>query len=40
MMQQMMEQRGNLSPALAVGQTPFVRVAGEMIMNSNFSWSE
>ncbi len=37
MMQQMQTGRENLSPALAVGQTPFVRVAGEMIMNNSES---
>ena len=34
---QTQEQGKNLSPALAVGQTPFVRVAGAMIMNNNDS---
>jgi len=33
--QQMQEQSENLTPALAVGQTPFVRVACSMIMNNN-----
>lgn len=37
MMQQMQMQRQNLTPAFAVGQTPFVRVAGEMILNNNDS---
>jgi tetratricopeptide (TPR) repeat protein len=36
-MQQMQEQYENLSPAHAVGQTSFVRVVGEMIMNINDS---
>jgi hypothetical protein len=39
-MQQTQEQSENLSPASAVGQTPFVRVAGEMIMNNNDSLGE
>jgi len=38
--QQAQEQSENLSPARAVGQTPFVRVAGEMIMNNNASWNQ
>jgi hypothetical protein len=41
MMQQMQGRSENLSPALAVAQTPFVRVAGEMILNNNNNyWSE
>lgn len=41
-MEEMQSQRENLSPALAVGQTPFVSVAGMMIMNNNNnnSWNE
>jgi len=34
-LRQQQEERENFSPSLAVAQTPFVRVAGEMIMNSN-----
>ena len=34
MMEQRQMGRENLLPALAVAQTPFVRVAGEMIMNT------
>jgi hypothetical protein len=39
-MQQMQMGRENLSPALAVGQTTYIRVAGGMIMNNNSSWGE
>jgi tetratricopeptide (TPR) repeat protein len=38
--QQAQEQSENLSPARAVGQTPFVRVAGEMIMNNTTTWNQ
>jgi tetratricopeptide (TPR) repeat protein len=37
MIQQMRTQREKLSSAFAVGQTPFVSVAGAMIMNNNYS---
>jgi len=37
MMQRTQEQSENLSPGRAVGQTPFVRVVGEMLMNNNDS---
>jgi tetratricopeptide (TPR) repeat protein len=40
MEEQLQAQRKNLSPALAVGQTPFIRVASAMIMYNNPSWSE
>jgi CheY-like chemotaxis protein len=33
--EQMQSRRENLSPALAVAQTPFVRVAGQMVMNNS-----
>jgi tetratricopeptide (TPR) repeat protein len=39
-MQQIQMQRQNLTPAIAVGQTPFVRVAGQMILNNNDSLGE
>jgi tetratricopeptide (TPR) repeat protein len=39
-MEQMQTGRENLSPATAVGQTPFVRVAGAMILNRNDFGSE
>lgn len=40
-MEQMQMERQNLSPAQAVGQTSFIHVAGEMILNyNNNSWSE
>ena len=34
-MESMQNERNNLSPAATVGQTPFVSVAGELIMNNN-----
>jgi tetratricopeptide (TPR) repeat protein len=37
LMEQVQMQHENLSPALAVGQTPFVRVVGEMLLNNNVS---
>ncbi len=40
MMQQMQTERQNLSPGLTVGQTPFIRIAGEMIMNNSDSMGE
>jgi hypothetical protein len=39
-MRQIAARNQTLSPASALGQTPFVRVAGEMIMNFNQPGSE
>ena len=40
MIQQLEAQRGNLSPALAVGQTSFVRIAGQLILNNSDSQAQ
>ncbi len=40
MIEQMRTERKDLSPALAIGQTPFVAVAAQMIMNNNDSGDE
>jgi tetratricopeptide (TPR) repeat protein len=38
--EEMRTERENLSPALILGQTPFIRAAGTMIMNNNESLGE
>jgi hypothetical protein len=40
MMERMQQDRQNLSPARAVAQTPFVRLAGQMILSGNFNPDE
>jgi tetratricopeptide (TPR) repeat protein len=40
MMRQMREDRTRLTPASAVAQTPFIRIAGEMILNNEFEFVE
>ena len=35
MMERIQMERENLSPAFILGQTPFVHIAGEMIVNGN-----
>jgi tetratricopeptide (TPR) repeat protein len=40
MMERMQRDRQNLSPARAVAQTPFVRLAGQMILSGNFNLDE